>query len=227
MNDRQDTKTRILDAAERLFGAHGFDSTSLRDITAEAQVNLAAVNYHFQSKDSLIDAVIARRIEPVNRKRLEMLDKAGPNPALEQILASFLQPVLELNGANVAPLVGRFLAEPRQFFERVYKKHIQPVSQRFQEELAKALPELPAEERLWRLYFSAGVMTHLMSWSPVLPELSGGLCDASDRQALVERAIAFLAAGFRAPLPAPLEQSRDRQGADSSTEEQTLVHTGA
>jgi AcrR family transcriptional regulator len=217
MNDRQDTKTRILDAAERLFGAKGFDATSLRDITAEAQVNLAAVNYHFQSKDSLIDAVIARRIEPVNRKRLEMLDKVGPNPSLEQILGSFLQPVLELNCENVAPLVGRFLAEPRQFFERVYKKHLQPISNRFREELAKVVPELPPEERLWRLYFSAGVMTHLMSWSPVLPELSGGLCDATDRQALVERAIAFLAAGFRAPLPAQLQQ----------TKEQTLVHTGA
>jgi AcrR family transcriptional regulator len=231
MNDRQDTKTRILDVAERLFGANGFDSTSLRDITAEAQVNLAAVNYHFQSKESLIDAVIARRIEPVNRKRLEMLDKAGPSPTLEQILASFLQPVLELNCENVAPLVGRFLAEPRQFYERVYKKHIQPVSIRFQEELAKALPELPAEERLWRLYFSAGVMTHLMSWSHLLPEMSGGLCDPTDRQALVERAIAFLAAGFRAPVPASLPPSRDGApsgpGADSSMEEQTLVHTGA
>jgi AcrR family transcriptional regulator len=218
MNDRQDTKTRILDAAERLFGANGFDSTSLRDITAEAQVNLAAVNYHFQSKDSLIDAVIARRIEPVNRKRLEMLDQAGTNPTLEQILASFLQPVLELDCGNVAPLVGRFLAEPRQFFERVYKKHLQPVSNRFQEELAKALPELPPEERLWRLYFSAGVMTHLMSWSHLLPEMSGGLCDTTDRQALVERAIAFLAAGFRAPVPSPVGEQ---------AEEPTLVHTGA
>ena len=63
-----DTKTRILDAAEKLFGKSGFDATSLRDITAEADVNLAAVNYHFQSKESLIDAVIARRIEPVNQK---------------------------------------------------------------------------------------------------------------------------------------------------------------
>src|ERR1700741_3949641 len=109
MNDRQDTKTRILDAAERLFGEKGFDSTSLRDITAEAQVNLAAVNYHFQSKDSLIDAVIARRIEPVNRKRVEMLDQAGPNPTLEQILASFLRPVLELKTEGVIPLMGRIL----------------------------------------------------------------------------------------------------------------------
>ncbi|HEY6344028.1 MAG TPA: hypothetical protein VIY49_21235, partial [Bryobacteraceae bacterium] len=137
---------------------------------------------------------------------------------------SFLLPVLELDCENVAPLVGRFLAEPRQFFERVYKKHIQPVSNRFQEELAKALPELPTEERLWRLYFSAGVMTYLMSWSPLLPELSGGLCDATDRQALVERAIAFLAAGFRAPAPAAMEE---KTRPAPPVRAGSLVHTGA
>ena len=72
-----DTKTRILDAAEKLFGDKGFDTTSLRDITTEADVNLASVNYHFQSKDSLIDAVIARRVEPINKKRREMLAAGG------------------------------------------------------------------------------------------------------------------------------------------------------
>jgi AcrR family transcriptional regulator len=202
MYDRQDTKSKILDAAEKLFGMKGFDPTSLRDITAEAQVNLAAVNYHFQSKDSLIDAVIARRIEPVNRRRLEMLDQAGPNPTLEQILASFLQPVLELKTDAVVPLMGRILSEQHQFLERVFKRHLQPIAQRFQRELAKALPELPPSERQWRLYFAAGVMTHIMSWSQLLPEMSGGLCDATDRAAVVERALEFLAAGFRAPAPA-------------------------
>src|SRR5271156_1240304 len=100
-----DTKTRILDVAEKLFGENGFDGTSLRDITTEADVNLAAVNYHFQSKDSLIDAVIARRIEPVNQQRLEMLDAAGPNPSLEKILTAFLAPVLDQNLAVVVPLL--------------------------------------------------------------------------------------------------------------------------
>ncbi|HLH44808.1 MAG TPA: TetR family transcriptional regulator [Bryobacteraceae bacterium] len=201
MNDTRDTKSKILDVAEKLFGLKGFDSTSLRDITAEAQVNLAAVNYHFQSKDALIDAVIARRMEPVNRRRLEMLDKAGQNPTVEQILASFLQPVLELKTEAVIPLVGRILAEPNQFFERLYKKHLQPISRRFHQELAKALPDLPPAERQWRLSFAAGVMTHILTWSRLLPEISGGLCDVSDREALVERAIAFLAAGFRTPAP--------------------------
>src|SRR5713101_7424555 len=90
-----DTKTRILDVAEKLFGDKGFDATSLRDITAEAQVNLAAVNYHFQSKDSLIDAVIGRRMAPLTKRRIEMLDEAGPNPTLEQVIEAFISPLLE------------------------------------------------------------------------------------------------------------------------------------
>src|SRR5712692_10160930 len=118
------TKDRILDAAEKLFGTDGFEATSLRDITTNAQVNLAAVNYHFQSKDSLIESVIARRIEPVNRKRLEMLDAAGENPSVEEILRAFLSPLLDLELDCVRPLMGRILSNPTQFVERVYKKHL-------------------------------------------------------------------------------------------------------
>ena len=201
MIEKLDTKSKILDAAERLFGMKGFESTSLRDITAEAQVNLAAVNYHFQSKDSLIDAVIARRLEPVNRRRIEMLEEAGPNPTLEQILRAFLTAPLELKTDAVVPLLGRIMSDPHQFVEKVYKKHLQAVAERFRREIARALPDLPPAEHQWRLYFAAGVMTHLLSWSKMLPEISGGLCDTSDRTALLERVIAFLAAGFRAPVP--------------------------
>src|SRR5713226_3885874 len=110
MLERVDTKTRILDTAEKLFGEKGFDVTSLRDITAEAEVNLAAVNYHFQSKDSLIDAVIRRRIVPVNRRRLEMLDAAGPEPTVEQIVEAFLAPIIERPIPALVPLLGRILS---------------------------------------------------------------------------------------------------------------------
>src|SRR5579863_4074661 len=140
MNEKPDTKSRILDAAEKLFGLNGFDATSLRDITAEAQVNLAAVNYHFQSKESLIDAVIARRIEPVNRKRLEMLEAAGANPALEQILIAFLSPVFDQDRSTVAPMMAQILATPDVFITQLFKKHLATVSQRFTEALGKALP---------------------------------------------------------------------------------------
>src|SRR5215470_4581913 len=120
---RLDTKTKILDAAEKLFGQKGFEATSLRDITAEAQVNLAAVNYHFQSKESLIDAVIGRRIQPVNQLRLEMLDAAGSNPTVEQVVEAFLVPIFSLSVRPAVPLIGRVLSNPTQFVERVYKRH--------------------------------------------------------------------------------------------------------
>ena len=199
MNERGDTKSRILDSAEKLFGMNGFDATSLRDITTAADVNLAAINYHFQSKDSLIDAIVARRIEPVNKKRFELLDAAGPHPTVEQILTAFMAPVMQVKVDAVVPLIGRILSNPELFVERVFHTHLAPVSQRFVEALCKTLPDLPPSEILWRLHFSVGVLTHTMLWGRIFPKITNGVCDISDREALVDRAVRFVAAGFRAP----------------------------
>ena len=196
---KSDTKSRILDAAEKLFGMNGFDSTSLRDITTAADVNLAAINYHFQSKDCLIDAIVARRIEPVNKKRFELLEAAGPHPTVEQILCAFLAPVMQVKTEAMVPLIGRILSNPELFVERVFSKHLAPVSQRFIEALSHALPDLPPSELLWRLHFSIGVLTHTMLWGRIFPKITNGVCDISDRDALVDRAVRFVAAGFRAP----------------------------
>lgn len=199
MIERIDTKSKILDAAEKLFGMNGFDATSLRDITAAADVNLAAINYHFHTKDSLIDAIVARRIEPVNKKRLELLEAAGPNPTVEQILTAFMGPAMQVKVEALVPLIGRILSNPEVFVERVFHKHLAPVSQRFVEALSKALPDLPPSEILWRLHFSVGVMTHTMLWGRIYPKITNGVCDISDREALVDRTVRFVAAGFRAP----------------------------
>jgi AcrR family transcriptional regulator len=206
IEEQVDTKTRLLDAAEKLFGKNGFDATSLRDITAEAQVNLAAVNYHFQSKESLIDAVIERRMEPVNQKRIQMLDAAGPSPALEQILEAFLVPVLEREIWQAGPLIGRVFSNPDQFLERVFKKHLAAVAQRFRDAISRALPGLPPAEIAWRLHFMAGSMSHVLVFSQVLPAMTGGLCNPQDRGALMTRLVTFLAGGFRAPASG-LEES--------------------
>lgn len=193
-----DTKTRILDAAEKLFGEKGFDATSLRDITTEADVNLAAVNYHFQSKESLIDAVISRRVEPVNRERFQMLAAAGPDATVEQILLAFLSPLLNQNVSAVAPLMGRVLATPDVFLVQLFKKHMVALVQRFTLAMAKALPELTETEVMWRLNFTAGAMAHVMARSQHLQELTGGKLDLTDRAAVVARLVTFAAAGFRA-----------------------------
>jgi len=193
------TKTRILDAAEKLFGKNGFDATSLRDITAEAQVNLAAVNYHFQTKESLIDAVLTRRLAPVNAKRLEKLDAAGPRPTVEQIIEAFLAPVIELDLPNVVPLIGRVFSNPGQFLTRVFQKELLPMARRFDAALAVALPELTAEERFWRLHFMAGAMTHLLAMWEVLPAMTSLAIQPIQRDELVERLVRFFSTGFRAP----------------------------
>jgi AcrR family transcriptional regulator len=202
MIERADTKTRILDSAEKLFGINGFEATSLRDITAEADANLAAVNYHFQSKESLIDAVISRRIEPINRRRLELLDQSGEHPSVEEILTAFLAPVFEQELSAAIPLLGRMLADPAPFVDRVFKRHFTELARRFLEALHRSLPELPPDELLWRLHFMIGSMTHILTWGPVLGALTGGLCDVSDRGALLRRGVAFHAAAFRSPVAA-------------------------
>src|SRR5579871_2103764 len=130
MSDRPDTKTRILDAAEKLFGEKGFDATSLRDITAEADVNLAAVNYHFQSKESLIEAVVVRSANPVNQQRLEMLEAAGPHPTVEQIVEAFVGPILEYDFQPMAPLMARVMASP-EVMKRIFSRHMESLSSRF------------------------------------------------------------------------------------------------
>src|SRR5712664_2775130 len=116
-----DTKTRILDAAELLFMEHGFEATSLRQLTSAAGVNLAAVNYHFGSKEELFQAVLTRRLDPMNQERIDLLDRVareagGKAPTCEKILFAMLIPALRLardekrGGKNFLKVLGRAYA---------------------------------------------------------------------------------------------------------------------
>lgn len=119
-----DTKDRILDSAEGLFAKRGFASTSLRNVIAEAGVNLAAVHYHFGSREELIRAVFARRFEPINRERLRLLtefetaakggDDPGDRPGDEPGQAPGRRPGVDALETILAILVGPFLAAARE-----------------------------------------------------------------------------------------------------------------
>ena len=124
------TKRRILDAAETLFMEHGFEATSLRAITTAAEVNLAAANYHFGSKEELFQAVLTRRLDPMNEARLELLTRfehaSAPRAVpCEKILAALFIPALELardrdrGGENFLRLLGPRLRRPRAFHSQV------------------------------------------------------------------------------------------------------------
>src|ERR1700677_5396603 len=90
------TKQQVLAAAERLFALHGFQNVSVRDITAEAGVNLASVNYHFGSKDALLFEIFRRRTSELNRDRARMLheatDRHDGKPPVREILRAFFEP---------------------------------------------------------------------------------------------------------------------------------------
>jgi AcrR family transcriptional regulator len=204
------TKDRILDTAERLFARDGFEATSLRAITTEADVNLAAVNYHFQSKEALVEAVIGRRMGPVTARRLAMLDayeaSAGDAPLpLEKVMDAFLRPVVEMVGSHAhefVPLIGRLYTEPSDFSERIFKDQFQPLAQRFIPAFQRALPNLSRVELSWRLHFAIGAMAHTMAASKLLKLMSGGLIDVSDVEGTLAHLTAFILAGLTAPVSA-------------------------
>src|SRR6516162_9558208 len=106
------TKEKIMDIAEGLFGEQGYGSTSLRQIIAEAGVNLAAVHYHFGTKEELLDAAVVRKLAPINAERLKLLDeaaaRAGGEPmTIEAFLDAFLRPAVMQ--ARVDPSFCRFM----------------------------------------------------------------------------------------------------------------------
>lgn len=197
-----------MDTAERLFAQNGLEATSLRAITAEAGVNLASVNYHFQSKDALVQAVIARRIGPINARRLALLEESekavgnGPLP-LDKVLEAFILPVLEagaLHAPEFGPILGRIYTEPKEFAEKVYKGHMEPIAKRFVAAFARALPEVPEEELFWRLHFMFGGLAHTIGASHLLWLISAGKCELSDVHSTFDRMKAFMLAGLQAPV---------------------------
>jgi AcrR family transcriptional regulator len=202
-----DTKQRILDSAERLFAQNGFEGTSLRNIIADAKVNLAAIHYHFHSKEALVDAVIIRRLEPINRERIRMLDECerdGP-PKLEAVLEAFLAPVIRLgtepaDGKMFRLLMGRILSDEKLLFPQMIKQHFRFVVDRFVDAFRRAAPDLPAAELFWRLHFTAGTMAHTLLFGHDMEAFSGGLCKSGDVEGTVRRLVGFAAAGFRAPV---------------------------
>ena len=200
-----DTRSRLLDTAERLFAERGIDATSLRHITAEAEANLASVNYHFGSKEELIRELFARRIGPINRERLDQLAacQARGDTSLECIPRAFLGPALRLRldadhgGEHFTCLLGRLYSEPTEL-KMVVIDEFKEVLARFNSALQRVLPDLAHEHLTWRFFFTVGSMAHLMSAGDLLNTLTQGRCNPSDVEATLQHLIDFSAAGFRA-----------------------------
>lgn len=200
--DASRTRDRLLDAAERLLAAKGFEATSLRDVTSKAKANLAAVNYHFGSKDALVRAVFERRLGEVNRRRLELLKGAGRGRLTpEQILHAFIAPTFDLmkEAPHFIRLMGRFQAEPDSDMHDLVTSRCREVAEQFKRALTAALPRVPVEDLFWRMHFVMGALVHTWSCHEDLERISGGKCSMKDEGAVTRKLIEFGAAGLRAP----------------------------
>jgi len=208
----QDTKSRILDAAEHLFMEHGFEATSLRQLTSQAGVNLAAVNYHFGSKEDLFQAVLTRRLDALNQERIALLTRlereAGERPVpCEKILSAMLIPALRLardekrGGKNFLRLLGRAYADPAPFIRNFLSAQYAEMIARYKEAFLKALPHLTRQELTWRLHFVMGALSYTLSGTDVLKLIAHALPHEKDNdELLLQRLAPFLVAGLKAPL---------------------------
>lgn len=206
-----DTKTRILDAAEQLFMEHGFEATSLRSLTSAAGVNLAAVNYHFGSKEVLFQAVLTRRLDPMNQERIDLLEKlerdASARPlSVEKILFAMLIPALRLardeqrGGKNFLRLVGRAYADPAPFIRQFLSEQYAEMIGRYKEAFLKALPHLSRQELTWRLHFVMGALSYTLAGTDALKIFAQvAATDKDNDELLLQRLAPFLVAGLKAP----------------------------
>lgn len=206
---KDNTKDRILDAAEILFSKQEYSGTSLRSITTEAGVNLAAVNYYFGSKKELYQAVIARRVGPLNEHRLKLLDaveaEAGSEPMeLASVLRAFLEPVFSLQDRERTE-TGRFFMiatrahiEPDPEIQAVFIGMFAEIFQRFMKALKQALPQFDEGFLVMKFHFLIGSMIHTLHWdrfaqNPVVKKFPSMKNDV-----LLEHLIRFAAEGMRA-----------------------------
>ena len=201
------TRNMVFAAAERLFAVHGFQKVSVRDITAEAGVNLASVNYHFGSKDALLLEIFRRRTAELNRMRARMLHEANDahdgKPPVRAILEALIAPpVLWLDPRGDRMISVQFIIRSRsEGTEEMREALRSDVShlRRFADALLAARPDLAPEDVYWRLHFVLG-MIHNNRFAEFdrLSTLSEGLTHESDAGALIKRMVDFAEAGFGA-----------------------------
>ena len=217
------TKSKILDAAEQRFAVDGFATTSLRTVTADAGVNLAAVNYHFGSKEKLIEAVFARRLRPINDARLRLLDQAeasvsdGSELRVETILAIFVGPIFQLSvkspeqSSTLMAIIGRVHTEHDDQIRELLFRQFSEVATRYIGALSRALPSLSPEELHRRFHYAIGAMAAATAAPERLAKLSNNLVEGAFTREAFSDLVAFLAAGFRAE-PLNVDDWMDLEG---------------
>lgn len=203
----KETQERLLDAAEDLFAEKGFEAVSLREITARAEANVAAVNYHFGSKENLIDAVMGRHALPINRERIARLDELLARkeaPAVREVLDAFLQPmtnrILEKENRQqlFANFMARMIAEGACRLPEAMLPQFQEMVSKVVAGFQKANPSLSEDEAYLGIKFSFAVMKDALMKDEAFEQISAGRLPAQvDWEQLYHKVLDFCEGGLK------------------------------
>ena len=196
------TRTAILTAAERLYAARGFADVTMRDIVAAADVNLAAVNYHFGSKDELIAELFVTRSLATNRERLNELKEAeergGGRAAIDAIFAALVGPTLrgclgpDRQRSDAARFMIRASIESIPPIRKIKNREVDHLK-RFAAAMRRALPDHDDADLFWGLHFALAMAHQTIRDSERLTKMSDGHCDLNDVQGIIDRIVGVLA----------------------------------
>lgn len=205
-----ETVTRLLDAAERLFGEHGFSGVGMRALAGEAKVNLGAATYHFESKENLYIETFLRRFRVVNAERLRLLCEAeaksnGGPLGVEVIVECMVRPAYlqGIEHPEFHTLVARSLFLPPPFLHAALHREFEPNVEVFITALSRALPHIPQNLIRLREMFSMGAMLAFsMGMRAATP-----LRDLEFNENILSELIRFIAAGLQSSPATPAAAS--------------------
>ncbi|WP_127114316.1 TetR/AcrR family transcriptional regulator [Shimia sediminis] len=197
----------ILDAAERVFAASGYDGASMREISLQAGVAQGLIHYHFQNKAQLFESMVKRRSSHINGARADSLDAlfaAETPPALEDIVESLFRPPLAFGrdeGTDTGPYARLLASVANSADERdkaLTSKYYDPIALKYIDALQQVQPGLSRADAVWAYMFAIGVGISMMAQTGRTNRLSDGACDDGNTETMLARIVPFVCGGIRA-----------------------------
>jgi AcrR family transcriptional regulator len=204
--EEEGTRERILRTAERLFAEHGFNGVSMRELAAEAGVNIASIGYHFENKEGLLSEVYRRHCEPMIEDRLRGLKAAlrlRGTARLAAIIEAFIRPALQQveveEGETFIRLRAVLSGENSELLEKLVAENFDQSSTAFIDALCELLPHLSRKDVCWRFHFLLGTIYYTAAGPHRIYAFSGGRCDPSNSQEVIKELVPFMTRAFLAP----------------------------
>jgi len=218
LNKGAKTRILLLNTAERLFGQNGVTATSLREVMKVADVNMAMVHYYFKNKDGLLDAILERRLVPINQARLNLLGQyaleAGGQPlGMDDIIKAYVEPFIRLRdnadegGEDFLKLFAWLRMEPNFAYHQLMKKHLGDSLTAFQKELKRSLPDKTDEELNWKWAFLGGTVVMTITLMDQIDWFNdeGDMGGSADW--IIKNLVNYTSAGFQSSfIPEPTPQ---------------------